>query len=122
MKRLSLLLLVCLAVGALQAQYKFLEPELAIGTNQGVALWPHVSFTPSVSQNFDVTYTGGLNIRYIIQKHFGLQAEINYTRRGWSSTNDAGETYRHCFDYLEIPLVSHIYFGRKNRFFIKHAF
>ncbi|MBO4370967.1 MAG: PorT family protein [Paludibacteraceae bacterium] len=118
MNRAWLVLVACCLCLPVAAQYKFIEPELAIGTNQGVALWPHISFSPSVSQNFDVRYTGGLNVRYIIQKHFGLQVEFNYSQRGWSTTNDAGETYSHRLDYLELPLVSHIYFGKTNRFFI----
>ena len=118
MKRRIVLLIACLAACCLHAQYKFIEPELYIGTNQGVALWPHVAFTPEVAQNFDLRYTGGLSLRYIIQKHFGLQVELNYAQRGWSSTNEAGDTYSRRFDYIELPLISHIYFGRKNRFFI----
>lgn len=101
------------------AQYTYIQPELAIGTNQGVAIWTTVGFSPTVVQNFDVRYNGGFTIRYIIQKHFGIQGELNYAQRGWSETSLTGERYDHRFDYLEIPLVAHIYFGKeKFRFFI----
>lgn len=102
------------------AQYKFMKPELAIGTNQGIVLLSQVGFDPTVEQSFTFNYTGGLTVRYIIQKHFGLQAELNFTRRGWSETSTiTGEHFNRTLDYVELPLVSHIYFGNdKVRFFI----
>ena len=102
------------------AQYAFIKPELAIGTNQGVVLLSQVGFDPSVEQSFTFNYTGGLTVRYIIQKHFGLQAELNFSRRGWSETSvETGERFNRTLDYLELPLISHIYFGNKNvRFFV----
>lgn len=116
---------LCFANG-LFAQYTYIEPEICIGTNQGVALWTTVGFKQtnvvgsSVAQNFDVRYNGGFTFRYICQKYFGLIAELNYAQRGWSSTSEiTGERYNHRLDYLEIPFLAHIYFGKeKFRFFI----
>lgn len=102
------------------AQYTYIEPEICIGTNQGVALWTTVSFSPAVQQNFDVRYNGGFTFRYICQKYFGLIAELNYAQRGWSSTQEStGQRYDHRLDYLEIPFLAHVYFGKdKFRFFV----
>ncbi|MCQ2336778.1 MAG: PorT family protein [Paludibacteraceae bacterium] len=102
------------------AQYKFKRPELYVGTNQGVALWTHVGFDPIVEQSFDVRYHGGITVRYIIQKYFGIQAELNYTQRGWSEKSSKGERYSHKLDYLELPLVSHIMFGSRTFKFYVH--
>lgn len=101
------------------SQYTLIKPELYVGTNQGVNLWPHVSFTPAVTQNFDIRYRGGFTMRYINLKYFGFQAELNYSQQGWSETSDTGELYNRRFDYLELPVLAHIYFGKKNtKFFV----
>ncbi len=110
--KLKILILLSAIPVIAVAQYKFYYPELYIGTNQGVALWTNVGFDPNVEQNFDVRYHGGITVRYIIQKYFGIQAELNYTQRGWSETSKkTGEKYSHRLDYLELPLVTHIFFG-----------
>lgn len=112
---ISLFFVFSLAFG----QYKMIKPELYIGTNQGVNLWPHVSFVPSVAQNFDVRYKGGFTVRYVNLKYFGIQGELNYSAQGWSETSPEGEIYSHRFDYLELPILAHIYFGKRNtKFFI----
>lgn len=120
MKKLSLILLTLLFAKGLWAQYTYIEPEISVGINQGVALWTTVGFSPYVDQNFDVRYNGGFTFRYIGQKYFGVIAELNYTQRGWSSTSaQTGERYDHRLDYLEIPFLAHIYFGKeKFRFFV----
>lgn len=101
------------------SQYTLIKPELYLGTNQGVNLWPHVTFKPDVVQNFDVRYKGGFTVRYVNLKYFGFQAELNYSAQGWSETNEQGERYSHRFDYLELPILAHIYFGKKNtKFFV----
>lgn len=120
MKKYVLLLLLMLCAKGIWAQYTYIEPEISLGINQGVALWTTVGFSPSVHQNFDVRYNGGITFRYIGQKYFGVIAELNYTQRGWSSTSPiTGERYDHRLDYLEIPFLAHIYFGKeKFRFFV----
>ncbi len=120
MKKLGFIVICLLLAPSLWAQYTYIEPEYCIGTNQGVALMPTVGFSPSVSQNFEVMYNGGFTFRYIGQKYFGVITELNYAQRGWSSTSaTTGETYRRRLDYLEIPFLAHIYFGKeKFRFFI----
>ena len=101
------------------SQYTMIKPELYVGTNQGINLWPHVSFTPTVTQNFDIRYRGGFTMRYINLKYFGFQAELNYSGQGWSETSNTGEIYTHRFDYLELPILAHIYFGKKDtKFFV----
>lgn len=120
MKKLGILLVGLLFAQGLWAQYTYIEPEIYIGTNQGVAMMTTVGFNPAVSQNFDVRYNGGFTFRYIGQKYFGVIAELNYTQRGWSSTSPiTGEIYNRRLDYLEVPFLAHIYFGKnKFRFFI----
>ena len=53
---------------------------------------------------------------YIEEKHFGVIAEINLEQRGWK---EKYEGYNYCFDrtftYIQVPLLTHIYFG-SNKF------
>lgn len=62
----------------------------------------------------------GVAARYITEKNLGLIAELNYSQQGWEEKFDTDETkkYRRKLNYLELPLLTHIYFGDKIRFYI----
>ena len=95
------------------AQNNKFKSETYIGITGG----PNASmvyFRPQVDQDFLFAYQGGLIVRYINEKSLGLQAEINYVQRGWSE-KDKGFVKR--LDYIEVPFLTHIYFGDKARFF-----
>ena len=44
----------------------------------------------------------------------GIQAEINYSQRGWKENieDGSGNTYSRTMNYLEIPLLAHLAFGK----------
>ena len=44
----------------------------------------------------------------------GIQAEINYSQRGWNENIEDGSdnTYSRTMNYLEIPLLAHLAFGK----------
>lgn len=85
--------------------------ELSIGVKGGVS-FPSVEFSPTVIQNFWVGYTTGVALRYSEENIFGLIVEVNMTRRGWDENfDDDPYNYRRALDYIEIPFLSHIYFG-----------
>ncbi|MGF1635489.1 MAG: porin family protein [Cyclobacteriaceae bacterium] len=62
-------------------------------------------------------FQGGLVLRYVNQNNAGIQAEINYVQKGWNETVDTvvnvNTRYSRQVDYLEIPVLAHIYLGRK---------
>ena len=58
--------------------------------------------------------TEGLIFRYITEKNVGLQVELNYFQRGWKETDSI---YSRRLNYIELPFMTHIYFGNKTRFF-----
>lgn len=92
--------------------------ELSLGVKGGVTI-PDVALSPSVAQNTWIGYTSGVSFRYIEEKIFGLIVELNWAQRGWDESFANNEyAYRRTFNYLEIPFLSHIYFGSE-RF---HAF
>ncbi len=121
------------------------EQEVDLGITGG-ANFSKVSFLPNMpnrmnqlgNQSFTPNYRMGVVCRYISQNHFGLQIETNYVKAGWEesfiddsgswfiydSENDISEDVHGMMlsrdiSYLEVPLLAHIYFGkRKFRFFV----
>jgi len=56
----------------------------------------------------------GVMARYIEEKHFGLIAELNVEQRGWKeSFEESDYRYQHRLTYLQLPIMTHIYFGNQ---------
>ncbi len=121
----TILIAVALCLGiALPAIAQIGEPRhnLAVGFNGGVN-FNNVSFQPTVKQNGLMGITGGVTARYISEKYFamicGAQIELNYSQRGWDEqfqladgTKDTSRKYVHKMNYLEIPFLAHLAFGK----------
>lgn len=95
--------------------------ELSIGASFGTN-FSSVGFTPKVYQGMLMGYTGGATLRWITEKNLGLLAELNFTQQGWKEDfpddPDAGYEYSRTGNYIEMPFLTHIYFGSdKARFF-----
>ena len=77
-----------------------------------------VSFQPSIKQKSHTGMEFGLTARYICEKYFkmicGIQAEINYSQRGWKENIEDGtdNSYSRVMNYVEIPLLAHLAFGK----------
>lgn len=97
----------------LGAQNKLTKPEKYVGINFG-ATGSKINFKPSVDQAYSLGYNGGLVFRYVGHKVAGLQAEINYSQRGWSESDGL---YSRRLDYIEIPFMTQFYVGNKFRVF-----
>ncbi len=91
--------------------------NVALGVKGGVGL-SRVFFNPSVEQKFCMGFTGGVAFRYIEENHFGLIAELNFVQRGWEENfEEAPYNYKRTINYVELPVMAHIFFGRRGRFF-----
>ena len=112
MRHILVILLVFIS-STLFSQARLDQPEIYIGTSHG-AIGSMVMFKPSVSQSYLLGYNGGLIFRYISEKNVGMQAELNYSQRGWSESDS---NYERQLNYIELPFLTHIYFGNKTRFF-----
>ncbi|HPW70733.1 MAG TPA: porin family protein [Bacteroides graminisolvens] len=106
------------------AQIGELRNNIAVGVNGGMN-FSNVSFTPKIKQKTTNGMTGGLTVRYISEKYFamicGLQMELNYSQRGWTELIEENtDTYSREMNYLEIPFLAHLAFGKERggRFFI----
>lgn len=111
-------------VPAMYCQTEF-KPEWNIGIGFGPT-FSSVDFRnqrgTSVSTKSNLQYHGGLAVRYINEKNLGLIAELNYSQQGWEEDfkDKPVKTaqYSRTLNYLELPVMTHIYFGGKVRFFI----
>ncbi len=91
---------------------------ISIGARGGADM-SRVFFYPSVEQTFNFGAVAGLSFRYIEERHFGLIAELNFSQRGWKENfKEAPYRYSRTLNYLQLPILAHIYFGRRGRFFI----
>ena len=119
MKRISLFCSFCILLPALcqnlRAQNKPFSPEFYLGATAGATM----SSITLVPQYVDKTYlfaaNGGLSLRYVNEKHFGIQAELNYFQSGWKDDFGYGSTntYRREMAFLELPFLMHARIGTK---------
>ena len=120
MKHFILALIISfLSFSSLFAQKKVFDNELYIGVGGG-AYASSVDFVPSIPKNQKIDFFGGVSAKYITQNHLGLIIEANYSRRGWEEEYDSESdfSYSRTLNYLEVPFMTHIYFGDKARFII----
>ena len=111
-KRLAVILTTALLVLTATAQTHY-KGTIAVGGKAG-ASFSKVNFNPSVQQTMEPGVTAGVTFRYIEEKNFGLIAELNMTQRGWKEAfDDIDYNYSRKFTYLELPIMTHIYFGNR---------
>ena len=117
MKKWILSALACLLAMPMMAQLGEERRNLAIGVNGGMNM-SQVDFYPQIKQKMHNGMSMGVTARYISEKYFkmlcGIQAEINFTQRGWQEDiqDGSGNTYSRTMNYVEIPLLAHLAFGK----------
>ena len=98
----------------------FSRNNLSVGVKGGISL-SRMNFQPSVSQRLITGMVMGASVRYIEENHFGLIGEINLEQRGWNEDFKPleGYSFKRQFTYVQVPLLTHIYFGSdRARFFV----
>lgn len=123
---LFILFFIGLVTGA-NGQTKKFEPEWNVGIGFGPT-FSSVDFQTGLGSAKLATkskqqYFGGVAIRYLSEKNLGFIAELNYSQQGWDQDFSGVPEYEsfshsHQLTYLEMPLLTHIYFGRKVRVII----
>lgn len=112
-------LLLIAGLGRMAAQPRLHAPEMYLGLHGGVSA-STMLFSPSVS-HMSSPFTngvvlggnGGFVFRYAGHKVCGFQVELNYMHRGWREHSEEA-TYERHLHYLEIPFLTHLYFGKKS--------
>jgi len=104
---------------------------LSVGVNGGYNL-TSIRFTPKVVQGMHGGLTGGLSMRYTVEKYFStiasIAAEVNFSRMGWkedirdiddqpviNAVTGLPEEYSRTISYIQVPLLAHLAWGRENK-------
>ena len=120
MKKIRLIVLLAMSFFAIMptmAQLGEVRNNLAVGINGGLNM-SQVEFSPSIKQANKNGMVFGLTGRYMSEKYFnmlcGIQLELNYSQRGWNEKIEDGteNTYTRTMNYLEVPLLAHLAFGK----------
>jgi hypothetical protein len=112
MRKISILFFIVLSTTVF-SQSHLKKPEIYVGATFG-ASESMVMFKPTVAQNSLQGYNGGLVFRYVADKNVGFQAELNLSQRGWTEKTGL---YTRQLNYIELPFLTHFYFGNNSRFF-----
>lgn len=124
------LLLLLLPLGVV-AQIGEHRNTLSVGVSGGYNLTT-VRFTPKVVQSMKGGLTGGLAMRYTMEKYFStiasIAAEVNYGQMGWkedirdlndqpviNAATGVAEQYERTINYIQVPIMAHLAWGRENR-------
>ena len=120
MKKIRLIVLLAMsffAIMPMMAQLGEIRNNLAVGVNGGLNM-SQVDFSPSIKQKSQNGMSMGVTARYISEKYFnmlcGIQVELNYSQRGWNENIEDGSenTYSRTMNYLEVPMLAHLAFGK----------
>ena len=104
---IAILCCICFATAEAQTKMK----EISVGAGGGITL-SKARLKPTVKQGFKMGATMGARFRYIEEKFFGFQIELNYAQLGWKE-NFEGEPYSYSrsLHYIQLPFMTHIFFG-----------
>ena len=125
MKRLLTILLFMAFAAAASGQVGDARNILSLGVSGGMGT-SSVSFIPSIKQTLSLGPTFGVSLRHVSEKYFflicGTQIECNYATRGWTELieDGSGNEYTRIANYVEVPFLAHLGFGREFRGFQGH--
>lgn len=120
MKRILAILFTIAFIATASAQVGDPRNTLSIGVSGGMGT-SRVSFVPSIKQTLSLGSTFGVSIRHISEKYFflicGTQLECNMASRGWTEMieDGSGNEYTRIINYVEVPFLAHLGFGREYR-------
>lgn len=110
-----ILLMVMACMGLMASAQTHYEGNIAVGGKAGVTI-SRLQFSPNVPQTMLMGMMMGATFRYMDERHFGLIAELNVEQRGWKEKFEGFDyAYQRKLTYLQLPLLTHIYFG-SNKF------
>lgn len=108
-----LLTALLLAVwGCAGAQTHYI-PHVHVGAHAGATL-SNIAFHPSVKEKMLQGVQMGVSFRFAEERHVGLVAELNLEQRGWKEDfNETALEYQHRLTYVQLPILTHIFFGSR---------
>lgn len=95
-----------------------LTAQFSVGI-QGGGNFSRMDFTNNPAYRFTEINTktgfiGGFVMQYLGDKHAGIQAELNYSQRGWVEKDTSGIDelkIQNSMDYIEMPILTYINIG-----------
>jgi Outer membrane protein beta-barrel domain len=108
------LTLVLLLKSLAFSQTEEFKTTYSFGIKQGIN-YSSVLFNPRLNQGIMLGYNGGLVYKFHNEKLFGLQLELIFSQKGWTEDLDTiNNSYSRKLNYLEIPLITQIIFGKRS--------
>jgi len=106
----SILVFLCTAVSA---QYNTLS-EWYVGPSAGVTMSTITLVPKLVDKLYSIGKTAGFSTRYISEKHYGFQMDLQYFEAGWKEDyngtgNSSDFSYSRKVNFVEMPLLMHTY-------------
>ena len=131
MKHLLILFLLLALPWSLSAQIGEHRNTLSVGPTAGWNI-TNIKFTPKVEQKGLGGFSGGVALRYTVEKYFSticsIQLELNYAQMGWkedikdinnnpviNATTGAAENYSRTINYIQVPLLAHLAWGKEKK-------
>lgn len=131
MKHLLILFLFLALPWSLAAQIGEHRNTLSVGPTAGWNI-TNIKFTPKVEQKGLGGFSGGVALRYTVEKYFSticsIQLELNYAQMGWkedikdinnspviNATTGAAENYSRTINYIQVPFLAHLAWGREKK-------
>lgn len=131
MKHLLILLFFLALPWSLFAQIGEHRNILSVGPTAGWNI-TNIKFTPKVEQKGLGGFSGGVALRYTVEKYFSticsIQLEMNYAQLGWkedvkdinnnpviNATTGAAENYSRTINYIQVPFLAHLAWGKEKK-------
>ena len=131
MKHLLILFLLLALPWSLSAQIGEHRNTLSVGPTAGWNI-TNIKFTPKVEQKGLGGFSGGVALRYTVEKYFSticsIQLELNYAQMGWkedikdinnnpviNATTGAAENYSRTINYVQVPFLAHLAWGKEKK-------
>ena len=131
MKHLLILFLFLVLPWSLFAQIGEHRNTLSVGPTAGWNI-TNIKFTPKVEQKGLGGFSGGVALRYTVEKYFSticsIQLELNYAQMGWkedikdinnnpviNATTGAAENYSRTINYVQVPFLAHLAWGKEKK-------
>ncbi len=131
MKHLLILFLFLALPWSLAAQIGEHRNTLSVGPTAGWNI-TNIKFTPKVEQKGLGGFSGGVALRYTVEKYFSticsIQLEMNYAQMGWkedikdinnnpviNATTGTAENYSRTINYIQVPFLAHLAWGKEKK-------
>ncbi|MDN5202900.1 porin family protein [Fulvivirgaceae bacterium BMA10] len=94
------------------------EAQASFGVRQGVVFSQvlfddvDIQFNTDVPQRQKQGNVTGIIFKYFAQPNIGIQAELNIIEKGWIQKLDDGKEFETTLNYLQLPLLTHLYIGK----------